>query len=207
MFSNLQISRTLAKNEPAMGVFKKTVSEDAVLGEWAEVQAAQRDSAMFRPLYNRYYESIFRFIFRRTADEELSADLCSQVFLKAMQKLDAYQHRGVPFSSWLFKIAANEVSQHYRQAQKNRVVSVEDADITGVMDEIEEPLDELHRENLIKVLDTLEEKDLQLIEMRFFEQKPFKEIAEILDMTESNAKVKTYRILERLKTKLTKLSD
>ena len=94
-----------------------------------------------------------------------------------------------------------------RQAQKNRVVSVEDADITGVMDEIEEPLDELHRENLIKVLDTLEEKDLQLIEMRFFEQKPFKEIAEILDMTESNAKVKTYRILERLKTKLTKLSD
>lgn len=207
MFSNLQISRTLAKNEPSMGVFKKTISEDAVLGEWAEVQAAQRDPALFRPLYDRYFESIFRFIFRRTADEELSADLCSQVFLKALQKLDAYHYRGVPFSSWLFKIAANEVSQHYRQTQKTRVVSVEDTDLTSVMDEIEEPIDEVHRENLIKVLDTLDEKDLQLIEMRFFEQKPFKEIAEILDMTESNAKVKTYRILERLKTKLTKLAD
>jgi len=66
---------------------------------------------------------------------------------------------------------------------------------------------ELHRKNLVKVLDTLEEKDLQLIEMRFFEQRPFKEIADVLGMTESNAKVKTYRILERLKTKLTKLSD
>ncbi len=207
MFSNLQINRTLAKNEPSMGVFKKTVSEDAVLGEWAEVQAAQRDPAMFRPLYDRYFESIFRFIFRRTADEELSADLCSQVFLKAMQKLDGYHYRGVPFSSWLFKIAANEVSQYYRQIQKNRVVSVEDTDLNGVMDEIEEPIDEIHRENLIKVLDSLDEKDLQLIEMRFFEQRPFKEIADVLGMTESNAKVKTYRILERLKTKLTKLSD
>ncbi|MFN7117041.1 MAG: RNA polymerase sigma factor [Saprospiraceae bacterium] len=207
MFSNLQINRTLAKNEPAMGVFKKTVSEDAVLGEWAEVQAAQRDPAMFRPLYDRYFESIFRFIFRRTADEELSADLCSQVFLKAMQKLDSYHYRGVPFSSWLFKIAANEVSQYYRQTQKNRVVSVEDTDLSSVMDEMEEPIDEIHRENLVKVLDTLDEKDLQLIEMRFFEQRPFKEIADVLGMTESNAKVKTYRILERLKTKLTKLSD
>ena len=207
MFSNLQINRTLAKNDSSMGVFKKTVSEDAVLGEWAEVQAAQRDPAMFRPLYDRYFESIFRFIFRRTADEELSADLCSQVFLKALQKLSTYHYRGVPFSSWLFKIAANEVSQYYRQYQKTRVVSVEDTDISSMMDEIEEPMDEVHRENLIKVLDTLDEKDLQLIEMRFFEQKPFKEIADILGMTESNAKVKTYRILERLKTKLNKLSD
>jgi RNA polymerase sigma-70 factor (ECF subfamily) len=190
-----------------MGVFKKTVSEEAVLGEWAEVQAAQRDPALFRPLYDRYFESIFRFIFRRTADEELSADLCSQVFLKALQKIDGYHYRGVPFSSWLFKIAANEVSQHYRQTQKTRVVSVEDTDLTGMMDEMEEPLDELYREHLAKALDTLDEKELQLIEMRFFEQKPFKEIADILGMTESNAKVKTYRILERLKTKLTKLSD
>lgn len=166
MFSNLQISRTLAKND-SMGVFKKTVSEEAVLGEWAEVQAAQRDPAMFRPLYNRYFEPIYRFIFRRTADEELSADLCSQVFLKAMQKLDGYHYRGVPFSSWLFKIASNEVSQHYRQAQKSRIVSVEDADLTDVMDEIDENDSELHRLNLLKVLDTLDEKEMQLIEMRF----------------------------------------
>ncbi len=206
MFSNLQISRTLAKNEP-MGVFRKTVSEDAVLGEWAEVQAAQRDPALFRPLYDRYFEPIYRFIFRRTGDEELAADLCSQVFLKAMQKLDGYNYRGVPFSSWLFKIASNEISQHYRQTQKTRIVSVEDTDLTSVMDEVEEDDSELHKLNLVKVLDTLDQKEMQLIEMRFFEQRPFKEIADVLGMTESNAKVKTYRILERLKTKLTKLTD
>lgn len=205
MFSNLQINRTLVKNEP-MRVFKKAVSEEAVLQEWAEIQAAQRDPAKFRPLYDRYFESIFRFVFRRTADEELTGDLCSQVFLKAMQKLDTYQFKGVPFSSWLFRIAANEVAQHYRQNQKNRVVSADDADLSDIMEEIEEDDNESHLNNLTKVLDTLEGKDLQLIEMRFFEQRPFKEIAEILDMTESNAKVKTYRILERLKTKLINLA-
>ena len=205
MFSNLQINRTLVKNEP-MRVFKKAVSEEAVLQEWAEIQAAQRDPAKFRPLYDRYFESIFRFVFRRTADEELTGDLCSQVFLKAMQKLDTYQFKGVPFSSWLFRIAANEVAQHYRQNQKNRVVSADDADLSDMMEEMEEDDNEAHLHNLTKVLDTLEGKDLQLIEMRFFEQRPFKEIAEILDMTESNAKVKTYRILERLKTKLINLA-
>lgn len=208
MFSNLQISRSLAKNEmeQPMRLFKKTVSEEAVLEEWAEIQAAQANPAMFRPLYDRYFEPIFRFIYRRTADEELAGDLCSQVFLKAMQKIDTYYFRGVPFSSWLFKIAANEVSQYYRQSQKTRVVSTEETDLSDMIDTMEEPDNEIYRLNLIKVLDTLEERDMQLIEMRFFEQRPFKEIADILGMTESNAKVKTYRILERLKNKLIEMA-
>ena len=45
----------------------------------------------------------------------------------------------------------------------------------------------------------LPEDELQLIEMRFFEKRSFKEIGEILEITENNAKVKTYRILEKLK--------
>ena len=41
--------------------------------------------------------------------------------------------------------------------------------------------------------------DLEIVELRFFEKRPFAEIANILDITESNAKVRTYRVLERLK--------
>ena len=70
---------------------KNTVSEDAIQAEWEEVQLAQQNPAMFRPLYSRYYEPIFRFIFRRTSDEMLTGDLCAQVFLKAMQKIKKYQ--------------------------------------------------------------------------------------------------------------------
>lgn len=201
MFSNLQINRTLVKNV-RMSLSKKTVSAEAMQEEWLEIQAAQRDPAAFRPLYNRYFEPIFRFIFRRTSDEDLTADICSQVFLKAMQRIGEYQYKGVPFSAWLYRIASNEVSQHFRSVQKNRTVSIEEGNLSDMFEELKENQSEQHRAMLLKALDSLKEPDLQIIEMRFFEQRPFKEIANILEITESNAKVKTYRILERLKKKM-----
>ncbi len=201
MSFNLQISRSLAKNG-GMSLGRKTVSSWEIEQEWLEIQAAQGDPTMFRPIYNRYFEQVFRFIHRRTADEDLSADLCSQVFLKAMQRLNDYAFRGVPFSAWLFRIASNEVAQHFRQNKAGRVVSIEDVHIGEVMEEIDEEHNEALRNKLLLVLNDLNELDLQLIEMRFFEQMPFKEIADITGMTENNAKVKVYRILERLKKKL-----
>ena len=55
-----------------------------------------------------------------------------------------------------------------------------------------------------KLILKLKSTDLQLVEMRFFEKRPYKEIAEILNITEVNAKVKMFRILEKLKIELSK---
>lgn len=185
-----------------MDIQKRTVSAERMQEEWLEIQAAQSDPAMFRPLYTRYYEAVFRFIYRRTTDEELTADISSQVFLKAMQRLGDYSFKGVPFSAWLFRIASNEVAQHFRQQQKNRVLSIEETQLGDMADEIDEEDNEAMRAALLLALDDLKEGEMELIEMRFFEQRSFKEIADITGMTESNAKVKTYRILERLKKRL-----
>jgi len=203
MFANLQISRTLAKNE-WMDRSAKTVSESALHQEWEEIRAAQGNPALFRPLYERYYESVFRLIHRRTSDMELSGDLCSQVFLKALQKINTYTFQGVPFSAWLSRIAINEVNQHFRQQQNNRVVSVNDLHLHDLIDDIGTDPEEMEllRRKMLGALENLKGDDMQLIEMRFFEQRSFKEIADILGMTENNAKVKVHRILERLKRKL-----
>lgn len=198
MLSNLQFSRTLAKTV-RMSAPKRTVSAAEMQEEWLEVQAAQGDPALFQPLYERYYEDIFMFVFRRTTDEMLAADICSQVFLKALQRIKSYEYKGVPFSAWLYRIASNEVAQYYRKSNKNRVVSMEETNIEGLFEEIREHDDERHRQLLLKALDSLKEDDLQLIELRFFEERPYKEIAEMLGITENNAKVKTFRILARLK--------
>lgn len=201
MLSNLQLNRTLAKTV-RMSTSKRTVSAAEMQNEWLEVQAAQRDSAMFQPLYERYFESIYLYIFRRIADEELAADICSQVFLKAMQRLYSYEYKGVPFSAWLYRIASNEVAQHFRKAKKNRIVSIDDANVVDMFEDVDEPVELPSQEELVVALDKLKEDDLQLIELRYFEGLPYKEIAEILDITENNAKVKTFRILNRLKKKL-----
>ncbi|TXB70205.1 RNA polymerase sigma factor [Phaeodactylibacter luteus] len=181
---------------------KRTVSAEAMQEEWLEVQAAQADPAMFEPLYERYYEAIFLYVFRRTTDQALSADLCSQVFLKALQQLPRYQFRGVPFSAWLYRIAANEIAQHFRRNRRRQIVTLEEEASAHLADELGGlPAPDL-MPALVAALDTLKPDDLHLIELRFFEGLPFREIAAILDITENNAKVKAFRILNRLKKKI-----
>jgi len=173
--------------------------------EWLEVQDAQQNPAKFRVLYNRYYEPIFRFVYKRTVDEVLAADLTSQVFLKAMQKIDKYVFKGVPFSAWLFRIASNEIAQHFRKQNKNRVVALEERTAQALEDEYEDKTDLEININLLKtVIQDLKPEEVEILELRFFEKRPFKEVADILDITENNAKVKIYRLLQKMKKRFVK---
>jgi len=99
----------------------------------------------------------------------------------------------VPFSAWLYRIASNQVAQHFRDTKKDRTVSIEEQNLTDLAEEIKTTDNEKLRALLIRSLEDLKPLDLSLIELRFFEQRPFKEIANLLEITESNAKVKTYR--------------
>ena len=176
-----------------------TVSEAAMRAEWEEIRAAQTDPAAFQPLYDRYYEPIFRYLYRRCADEAVAADLCAQTFLKSLQKLGSYTFRGVPFSAWLYRIASNELNQHYRAAKKTRTVTLEDGQVDAMLTDLESVAEDGMRESMILALQDLRPNELELIELRFFEQRPFKEIAKLVNLTEANTKVKTYRVLERLR--------
>jgi len=72
--------------------------------------------------------------------------------------------------------------------------------ITGdLINEMEDEDLALHKERLGVILKKLTVDEFQLIEMRFFEKRPFSEIGELLDITENNAKVKTYRVIQKLK--------
>jgi len=78
-------------------------------------------------------------------------------------------------------------------------VSIYSMQLGRVMEEFQIDESEHKREVLLKILPMLKDNQLQLIEMRFFEKRSFKEIGEILDLTENNAKVKTFRALLKLK--------
>jgi len=80
-----------------------------------------------------------------------------------------------------------------------RTISIDSIQIGRVLEEFNIDEAEHKREVLLKVLPMLKEKPLQLIEMRFFERRSFREIGEILGLTENNAKVKTFRALIKLK--------
>lgn len=131
--------------------------------------------------------------------------MTAQVFLKAMLNLQKYQFKGVPFASWLYRIAHNEVMQLFRSQKDKRAINADISDLRFICEEHDEPFFEEYIPAIKKLIQELNSDDLQMVELRFFEKRPFKEIAEILDITEVNAKVRMYRIIEKLKKSLSKL--
>nr|WP_294858363.1 sigma-70 family RNA polymerase sigma factor [uncultured Fluviicola sp.] len=175
-------------------------SSELLQEEQVWVMQAKADPARFEPLYRKYYDSILRYLKQRMEDPELAHDVASQVFIKAIKNLSKYEDRGVPFGSWLYRIAKSELYQSYREMQSNRTVSMENVQIP-TFDTLFFDNQELeHNQSLLlAAMQKLKEEQLKLIEMRFFEQLSFKEIGESIGITENNAKVKTFRALEKLR--------
>lgn len=165
------------------------------------IEKAKMNPQFFAPIYNKYYESIFRYIYKRVDEQESAFDITSNVFVKALGALNKFEFRGVPFSSWLFRIAKSELYQSFRDKKASRTVNIDMVTIVQIVDEFCDDHTEENRQRLMKSLTLLKENELQLIEMRFFEKRSFREIGEILDLTENNAKVKTFRALIKLKKK------
>jgi RNA polymerase sigma-70 factor (ECF subfamily) len=82
------------------------------------------------------------------------------------------------------------------------VVSLEDQQLTDLLADLDDDPQPLPLEPMVQALDQLKESDLELIELRYFEKRPYREIADLLEITENNAKVKVHRILERIKRRL-----
>ncbi len=167
--------------------------------EMQQVEAAKANPAQFDVLYEKYYKSIFVFIYRRTGNEDVSADITSQVFLKALINIKKYEFKGVPFSAWLFRIAFNEMNMYFRKSNAHRIVSLDQSGIIQIVQEVHEEDNTQAQQRMMTALKQLDGEDIQLIELRFFEKRSFAEVAEIIGITENNAKVKVYRILDKLK--------
>jgi RNA polymerase sigma-70 factor (ECF subfamily) len=180
----------------------QTNEEIAREQEW--IQASRSDPKHFSHIYNKYYKKIFLFIYKRTDNEDLTADLTSHVFLQALINIKKYEFKGLPFSAFLFRIATNEVNLFYRKTKASRSINIEKTDIAELKEELHLGGMADMEEEMLKALEHLNEKEMQLIELRFFDQKSFKEVGYILGMTENNAKVKTYRILDKLRDCLNK---
>lgn len=93
--------------------YSEKLMQEASEKEW--IERAKENPRWFEPLYDKYFSQIFRFLHKRHADEIITAELCSEVFYKALTKIKYYKDKGFPFSSWLYKIALNESNQAFRK--------------------------------------------------------------------------------------------
>ena len=170
--------------------------------ELAYIEKAKTDKTQFGYLYEKYYEQIFVFIFKKIQDEDTTGDVCSKTFMKAMMHLEKYEDRGFPFSSWLYRIASNEINQYFRKSKKTITIQVNEQSLGEIAVELNVVSDEKNLSLLLTEMENLPLEKSQLIELRFFEGLSFKEIASIFDITEASAKMRVYRIIETLKSTL-----
>lgn len=167
------------------------------------IEAAKADPNQFAPLYDKYYKQIFGYLYQRMEDKDTAFDLTSQVFLKALTNIGRYEFKGVPFASWLYRIAHSELMQLFREQKNKRCINADIGDLRFICEEAQEFYLEEYIPLLKKVISELDPEDCQMVELRFFERRAFKEIGEIMNITENNAKVRMYRILEKLKKAIT----
>jgi len=175
------------------------------------VRQAQKAPDAFAKLYDQYYPKVFGYILRRTANLEVAQDITSETFLNALRKLWQFRWRNISFSSWLYKIAANEINQYFRKAEYKKSVSLEELQEQGFeLISSHNPESELieAQEKLKQHQDFLEiqgkvvrlpAKYQEVIALRFFEQKQIKEISEILGKKEGTIKSLLYRAVEKLR--------
>jgi len=159
------------------------------------IERAQQNKNAFAELYEMHFHEVFCFVSRRVESNDFAKEITSIVFAKALTNIKKYTYRGVPFIAWLIRISQNELYKWYRKNKTVRYVEINE-DSLSVIIETEDNNEEYFKTFLPQLksqLKNLKKEELTLIELRFFDNYSFSEIAEILHMKETNARVKTHK--------------
>ncbi len=167
------------------------------------IARAQRgDKSAVSALYEAYAQPIFRYISYRVDNEAVAEDLTAEVFLRMVQGLPRYQDMGAPFGAWLYRIAATQVSDHYREKRHGREEAITDEQPTDDTDPLNTLARQEERAQLRAALQALPEDYQTLLIMRFMQQLPHAEVASVLRKSEAAIRVMQHRALQALAEKL-----
>lgn len=167
--------------------------------EFHWIKKAQQHPRYFAPLYKKYHNQIFGYVYHKIDDRQTAGDVTSMIFLKAINNIKKFQFRGVPLAAWLYRIAKNEVNQCFRDKSNHRWVNIEDFLVATNEPHFFEETVQPEIEKLRYTLSQLSSEDLEMIKMRYFEGLRYREMGKSLSITENNAKVKTFRALNKLR--------
>lgn len=158
------------------------------------IEAAQRDPARFGDLFERHARRVYAFVAVRVRNRHEAEDVTSEVFHQALRNLKQYEYRGVRFSAWLFRIAANTVAQRGRDLAREQGIPHQSEPIIDPETE--------RRAMLFQLVGTLPEDQQRVIALRYSEQKSLREIATEMQRSEPAVKQLHYRAIENLRKQM-----
>lgn len=173
-------------------------------------RAQSGDTAAFEALYRHYVTKIHAFAYRRTHSREIAEDVTAATFERAYRQLERFEWRGGGFGAWLFRIASNELSDHYRRQQRSRsdrgqvaMSSLHSPSTVDDLDRIE--LGDDGTRQLIDALSTLNPRYQEAISLRYLSGLSHEDAADAMGSSKPVMAVTLTRALKALKKAMEKM--
>ena len=173
------------------------LSAKELAAERSLIEASQKDPRRFAQLYERYFDRVYAFALTRTGERTAAEDVTAETFRLAFQNLSRFQWRGVPFSAWLFRIAANASVDLQKQAA--RQTALDELADEGAESWEARFIEVEERVQLFELVKRLPGDQRRVIVMRFAQERNGKEIAQAMGRSEGAVKALQFRALQSLR--------
>lgn len=160
-------------------------------------------------LISNYYKEIYAFVYKQTGDKELSMDLTQEIFISVLQSIEFYSSAKSSFKTWLYRIASNKVIDYFRSSNYKHFAKAADIETLRFILADDENV-EISVENKLALQEVMERISLfdfeiqQILRLKFFSDKTFSEIGEILSLSENTVKTKYYTAIKKLRKEIKK---
>lgn len=165
---------------------------------------AAEESAAFAAIYDHYFPRVYNYVRYRVRDLDLTDELTSLIFERALTRISTFQPEKAPFGAWLFAIARHAIQDHFRAERRRRWLSLDffvEHPSPGVLpEEAADQADTIQR--MLNAVSQLDAREQDLIALKFTSRLDNVQIARITGLSESNVGVILYRALRRLRTLL-----
>ena len=157
-------------------------------------------SDVMEKIYLEYREKVFRYVRGRVRNLADAEDVTSEIFLKVQTSVGSYDEEKATLSTWIYTITHNTVCNYYRERSK-RALSIDENALCsdtddGVLAEIE---NEILKENLARALETLSEREQDIIVLYYYHEIPLRDIAIKMGITYTNAKYIKHQAISKLR--------
>lgn len=173
------------------------------LSEEQELLArAQTGADGFGELFDKYYDKIYTYAYRRVGTRGIAEDIAACTFEDALKGIRRLHWEGKPIAAWLYRIASRRVADHYRLVKANPTTDIENVTSEAGPSLAEDVEKSETRSAVRAALARLASRDREIIQLVYFDELETVEIAAIFNCNANSVYVRLHRALKRLRTLL-----
>lgn len=160
------------------------------------ILSAQSDPRRFADLYELNFDRVYAYVTLRVRERAEAQDVTAEVFHHALANLAQFEWRGVPFCAWLYRIAANAITERARRAAREQLGDPPEVAVEPEQGTVD------RRARVFALMEDLPEDQSRVLRLRFVEEKSIRDVAKEIGRSEGAVKQLQFRALANLRNLL-----